>query len=93
MAVDDLSSFDGPQPPRRPEQAMDLDSAIASLPAGARQVFVLHDVEGYRHQEIAEMTGVAVGTSKAQLHRARRLLRAALGNRDSEATDRREGDD
>jgi RNA polymerase sigma-70 factor (ECF subfamily) len=41
-------------------------------------VFVLHDVEGYRHQEIAELTGVAEGTSKAQLHRARRMLREAL---------------
>jgi RNA polymerase sigma-70 factor, ECF subfamily len=41
-------------------------------------VLVLHDVEGYKHQEIAEMTGIAAGTSKAQLHRARRLLREAL---------------
>jgi len=41
-------------------------------------VFVLHDVEGYRHEEIAELTGIAVGTSKAQLFRARRLLREAL---------------
>ncbi len=79
MATDDLSSFDGPQPRRQPEHEMDLEKAIATLPAGARQVFVLHDVEGYRHQEIAEIAGVAVGTSKAQLHRARRLLRTALG--------------
>jgi DNA-directed RNA polymerase specialized sigma24 family protein len=42
-------------------------------------VLVLHDVEGYRHEEIAEMQGTAVGTSKAQLHRARRLLREMLG--------------
>jgi DNA-directed RNA polymerase specialized sigma24 family protein len=41
-------------------------------------VFVLHDVEGYQHEEIAQMTGIAVGTSKAQLHRARRLLRERL---------------
>ena len=57
---------------------IDLERAIRSLPAGARSVFILHDIEGYGHNEIAEMTGVAVGTSKAQLHRARRLLREAL---------------
>ena len=55
------------------------ERAIATLPPGARAVFVLHDVEGYKHEEIAEMHGSAVGTSKAQLHRARRLLREALG--------------
>ena len=62
----------------RPRLALDLESAIAALPAGARTVFVLHDVEGYRHRDIAELTGLAVGTSKTQLHRARRLLRKAL---------------
>jgi RNA polymerase sigma-70 factor (ECF subfamily) len=58
--------------------AFDLERAVAALPPGAREVFVLHDVEGYRHEEIAELTGIAVGTSKAQLFRARRLLRGAL---------------
>ncbi|HEX6928816.1 MAG TPA: sigma-70 family RNA polymerase sigma factor, partial [Gammaproteobacteria bacterium] len=57
---------------------MDLEAAIARLPEGARTVFVLHDVEGHRHEEIAELAGIAVGTSKAQLHRARRLLRERL---------------
>lgn len=57
---------------------MDLEAAIAALPEGARTIFVLHDVEGHRHEEIAAMTGIAVGTSKAQLHRARRLLRERL---------------
>ena len=57
---------------------LDLERAVASLPAGAREVFVLHDVEGYRHDEIAQLTGIAVGTSKAQLFRARRLLRERL---------------
>ncbi|HLU61640.1 MAG TPA: RNA polymerase sigma factor [Gammaproteobacteria bacterium] len=57
---------------------MDLEAAIATLPQGARTVFVLHDVEGHGHEEIATMTGIAVGTSKAQLHRARRLLRERL---------------
>lgn len=58
---------------------MDLEKAIATLPPGARRVFVLHDVEGYKHEEIAEMLGVTAGGSKAQLHRARMLLREALG--------------
>lgn len=60
------------------EAAMDLEDAVARLPPGARRVFVLHDVEGFRHEEIAEMLGVTSGTSKAQLHRARMLMRAHL---------------
>jgi RNA polymerase sigma-70 factor (ECF subfamily) len=60
--------------------ALDLERAIEQLPPGARQVFVLHDVEGYGHEEIARLLGVSAGTSKAQLHRARRLLREALGS-------------
>jgi RNA polymerase sigma-70 factor (ECF subfamily) len=62
-----------------PGIGVDLERAIAKLPDGARLAFVLHDVEGFRHREIAEMTGTAEGTSKAQLHRARRLLRESLG--------------
>ena len=61
--------------PRSPESVMDFEQALARLPEGARQVFVLHDVEGYRHEEIAEMLGLATGTSKSQLHRARMALR------------------
>jgi len=57
---------------------MDLAEAISKLPPGARKIFVLHDVEGYRHEEIAEMCGITSGGSKAQLHRARLLLRGAL---------------
>ena len=57
---------------------MDLNEAIAKLPAGARQIFVLHDVQGYKHEEIAELCGITAGGSKAQLHRARLLLREAL---------------
>ncbi len=60
------------------EVGFDLERAIATLPPRARSVFVLHDVEGYRHAEIAELADMAVGTSKAQLHRARELLRKAL---------------
>jgi RNA polymerase sigma factor (sigma-70 family) len=67
-----------PAPDSGPEHAMDLDQCIAELPPAARMVFVLFDVEGHSHEEIAEMTGLAVGTSKAHLHRARRMLRARL---------------
>lgn len=55
-----------------------LEKAIAQLPPGYRLVFVLHDVEGYEHEEIARMMGVAVGTSKSQLHKARLKLRGLL---------------
>lgn len=61
-----------------PEVAMDMERAIAVLPEGARQVFVLHDVEGYRHEEIGAMLGITAGTSKSQLHRARMALRGHL---------------
>lgn len=57
---------------------MDLEGAVASLPDGARNVFVLSAVHGYSHGETAQMLGVAVGTCKAQLHRARRLLAERL---------------
>jgi RNA polymerase sigma-70 factor, ECF subfamily len=61
-----------------PGTTVDLEHAVAGLPPGARRVFVLHDVQGYRHEEIAEMLGITSGGSKAQLHRARLLLRGAL---------------
>ena len=57
---------------------VDFEVAVAQLPAGARQVFVLHDVEGYTHEEIAELLGTSAGTSKSQLHRARMTLRKYL---------------
>jgi len=66
------------RPPREHVDAMDLERAIRALPPGYRTVLVLHDVEGYRHEEIAERLGIAVGTSKAQLFHARRAMRAAL---------------
>ena len=59
-------------------ERMDLQDAISKLPEGARRIFVLHDVEGYKHEEIAGMMGITSGGSKAQLHRARLLLREAL---------------
>ena len=64
--------------PLAPGDLLDLEEAITRLPPGARRVFVLHDVEGYKHEEIAEMLGVTSGATKAQLHRARLLLREAL---------------
>lgn len=72
-AVDSL-----PSRPATPGDRMDLEMAINKLPKGARRVFTLHDVEGYKHEEIAEMLGVTTGATKAQLHRARMLLREAL---------------
>jgi len=62
----------------RTAESIDLERAISSLPDGARAVFILHDVEGFRHREVSRLMGIAVGTSKAQLHRARKLLRKAL---------------
>jgi RNA polymerase sigma-70 factor, ECF subfamily len=61
-----------------PGDRIDLERAIATLPPGARTAFVLHDVEGYKHDEIAAMSGIAPATVRAQLHRARRLLMEAL---------------
>ena len=57
---------------------LDLEAAAARLPAGARSVWLLHDVMGYSHEEIAEITGIAAGTSRAQLWRARRTLTRLL---------------
>jgi RNA polymerase sigma factor (sigma-70 family) len=64
--------------PLRYDSRIDLDAALKRLPPGARTVFVLHDVEGYRHDEIGKILGVSVGTSKSQLHRARMTLRTHL---------------
>ena len=58
---------------------LDLERALAALPPGYREVLVLHDVEGYSHLEVAEILGVAPGTSKSQLSHARRALRERLG--------------
>lgn len=64
-----------------PAERDELERAIATLPPRARAVFVLHDVEGWKHQDIATELDMAPGTSKAQLHRARLLLRQVLGDR------------
>ncbi len=57
---------------------LDLERAIARLPEGARAAFLLHDVEGFQHQEIASILGISEGTSKSQVHKARLRLRALL---------------
>lgn len=71
--VDTLSS-----PEASPELGLDFEAAIERLPPGMRQIFVLHDIEGYKHDEIAAMLGIAQGTSKSQLHRVRMALRKYL---------------
>jgi RNA polymerase sigma-70 factor (ECF subfamily) len=63
---------------RSGDLSMDLEVALAKLPDGAREIFVLHDVDGYKHHEIADLLGISSGTSKAQLHRARMMLRRHL---------------
>lgn len=64
--------------PYASDTRMDFEAALAKLPDGAREVFVLHDIEGYKHEEIATLLGVTAGTSKSQLHRARMVLRQAM---------------
>ena len=61
-----------------PGFGLDFEKAVEVLPDGAREVFVLYDVEGYSHREIAERMGISTGTSKSQLHRARMMLRTFL---------------
>ena len=58
--------------------ALDLGAAVAQLPEAARLVFLLHDVEGFKHREVGEILGMRVGTTKSQLFRARRMLRGFL---------------
>jgi RNA polymerase sigma-70 factor (ECF subfamily) len=77
---DDLDSLAPHAPTGHPGTALDLERAIAGLPEQARRVFILHDVEGWGHGEIARLTGLAVGTCKSHLHRARALLREVLGS-------------
>ncbi len=65
-------------PGKAAEQRIDLENAISKLPDQARTVLVLHDIEGYKHYEISQMMSIEEGTSKAHLHRARKLLREEL---------------
>ncbi len=65
--------------PATPDLRVAIERAVDLLPDGAREVFVLHDMEGYRHDEIGELLGCTSGTSRSQLHRARMMLREHLG--------------
>lgn len=76
-SVEDPAVYDRGTPANAGE-GLDLARALALLPPGAREVFVLHDVEGFGHAEVGRLLGIAEGTSKAQLFRARRLLRGLL---------------
>ena len=78
MPAEDPDTVVGAQHAAPLHLGIDLERAIAELPDGAREVFVLYDIEGYAHGEIAQLVGIAEGTSKAQLFRARRLLREKL---------------
>jgi len=76
----DVASIPEPEAPAvtAAVESIDLERALALLPAGYRAVLVLHDVEGYKHDEIATALGTTAGTSKSQLHRARRAVRRLL---------------
>jgi RNA polymerase sigma-70 factor (ECF subfamily) len=81
--TDSLDDEKGPRDAARVGPAstvtkLDLERAIAQLPEGCRAAFLLHDVEGFEHQEVAEILGIATGTSKSQVHKARMRLRVAL---------------
>jgi RNA polymerase sigma-70 factor (ECF subfamily) len=75
---DEVAIDTAPARPSGRELSLDFEKAIEHLPDGARTVFVLHDVEGYKHEEIGRLLGISTGTTKAQLHRARMLLRRHL---------------
>jgi RNA polymerase sigma factor (sigma-70 family) len=66
------------QQPRSPELRIDVERAVAALPVKARMILILHDILGFRNDEIAALIGRAAGTVKSQLHRARKLLAAAM---------------
>ena len=78
--TDVLEAASDPVVPFCAGERADLEQAVAKLPPRARAVLVLHDVEGWKHEEIGRELGMAVGSSKAQLHRARGLLRKMLGD-------------
>jgi len=83
QSEDEHDEVDAPRwmPGSRPAQLIDhitLEDALARLPPGYRAAFVLHDIEGYEHEEVARLLGCAVGTSKSQLHKARTKLRKLL---------------
>lgn len=78
LAEDSAATEPADAAPERAMLARSIDEAVARLPAGARTVFVLHDVEGHTHEEIAAQLGISVGASKSQLFKARARLRRWL---------------
>ncbi len=80
FVADETATAALPARASRPDLRIAIERAVDQLPAGAREVFVLHDMEGYKHEEISAMLGVDPGTSRSQLHRARMLLRRHLAD-------------
>ncbi len=78
FGTDDPAALEVPPRPSPAGVRLDLEQAITALPPQARMVFVLHDIEGYTHAEIASLMEIQPGTAKAQLHRARQLLKETL---------------
>jgi RNA polymerase sigma-70 factor, ECF subfamily len=78
VKVDDFTTFYDESVKSNIDTAIDIEKAIASLPLRAREVFILYDIEGFQHEEIAKLANISVGTSKSHLHRARYLLKEAL---------------
>ncbi len=78
FAEDEVALAAAPAPRHHPDLKVAIERAVDTLPAGAREVFVLHDMEGFKHDEIAELLCIDPGTSRSQLHRARMLLRKVL---------------
>jgi RNA polymerase sigma-70 factor, ECF subfamily len=78
VMTSDLELYERAAVQAMPGTRVDLERAIAALPTKAREVLVLRDVQGYKYEEIAKMTGVSLGTVKSQVHRARGLVKEAL---------------
>jgi RNA polymerase sigma-70 factor (ECF subfamily) len=81
--LDDERQFEAVAPRETPIPRIDLERAIARLPEGCREAFILHEVEGFDHKEVGELLGIAEGTSKSQVFKARMKLRAMLAERRS----------
>lgn len=79
--LDAAGSFEPVSPRETPLARLDLERAIEQLPPGCREAFVLHDVEGFDHKEVARLLGIAEGTSKSQVFKARMKLRGLLARR------------
>jgi RNA polymerase sigma-70 factor, ECF subfamily len=85
MDEPDAPPVAAPGPTLSTVSRIDLERAIEALPAACRAAFLLHDVEGFGHQEVADILGVSEGTSKSQVHKARLRIRAHLGSRELRA--------